>query len=123
MYEMCASSYSCSLSSCDVSPVNRLRASVSAVLWKHLDLWEQFVVDSVVLCFVSHLLPLPHFYSMSIMSMMFKAKRKINILSQSAVLKLKPPPCPFFKSESFYVLKPFLWLWKEQEVRHKKGSP
>lgn len=92
MYEMCASSYSCSLSSCDGSAINRLRVSVSAVLWKHLDTWERFVVHSV-LSFVTHLLSLPHFYSMS---MAFRAKRKINILSQSAILKLKTHPAHFF---------------------------
>lgn len=62
---------------------------------------EPFVVHSVVSCLVTHLMSLPHFYIMSIILMVFREKREVQILSQIAILKLNAPPTPVFGIEEF----------------------
>lgn len=90
-----------------VSLRNEWKASVFAVLHNHFNIWELFVEHSAcsMPCYTSSF-PTP-FYIMSVSSRVFRKKRKINILPQTAMLRLQLPSS-FKNREFFWILKPFL---------------
>lgn len=76
---------------CDgcVSPINELKASVFAVFCNHFNIWELFVELSAcsMPCYTSSFPT--SFYIMSVNSKVFSKRRKINILPQTAILRLQ----------------------------------
>lgn len=97
--------------------IHGLTASVSAVLWNHLNTWELFVVHSVVPCLVTHPHFLSHFYIMSIISVAFREKTKINVLSLTVILKLNLPHNFFFFSYQEFLHHPAISV-----IMEGKGS-